>query len=89
MDLNCLAVPRTLTLSPDSQRSVHETVNVFFIQGVLCRNITYMDYSLYLSKVLEYISFIAVDVKCTSNGHETAVRTAPAHKSSSGIIVNT
>ena len=39
-----------------------------------------MDYLLYLSKVLEYISFIAVDVKCTSNGLETAVRTAPAHR---------
>ena len=47
-----------------------------------------MDYLLYLSKVLEYISFIAVDVKCTSNGLEVAVRTAPAHRSSSGIIVN-
>ena len=34
-----------------------------------------MDYLLYLSKVLEYISFIAVDVKCMSNGLETAVRT--------------
>ena len=44
-----------------------------------------MDYLLYLSKVLEYISFVAVNVKCTSNGHETAVRTAPVHRSSSGI----
>ena len=40
-----------------------------------------MDYLLYLSKVLEHISFIAVDVKCTSNGLETAARTAPAHRS--------
>ena len=32
---------------------------------------------------------MAVDIKCTSNGLETAMRTAPAHKSSSGIIVNT
>ena len=47
-----------------------------------------MDYLLYLAKVLEYISFIAVDVKCTSNGLEAAVRTAPAHRFSSGIIVN-
>ena len=48
-----------------------------------------MDYLLYLAKVLEYISFIAVDVKCTSNGLKIAVRTAPAYWSSSGIIVNT
>ena len=32
---------------------------------------------------------MAVDVKCMSSGLETAVRTAPAHRSSSGIIVNT
>ena len=32
---------------------------------------------------------MAVDVKSTSNGIETAVRTAPAHRFSSGIIVNT
>ena len=31
---------------------------------------------------------MAVDVKCTLNELETAVRTAPAHKSYSGIIVN-
>ena len=31
---------------------------------------------------------MAVDVKCTSNGLETAVRNAPANKFSSGIIVN-
>ena len=31
---------------------------------------------------------MAVNVKCTSNGMETAVRTAPAHRSSSVIIVN-
>ena len=43
-----------------------------------------MDYLLHLSKVLNYISFIAVDVKCTSNGLETAVGTAPAYKTSSG-----
>ena len=48
-----------------------------------------MDYLLHLSKVLNYISFIAVDVKWTSNGLETAVGTAPAHKTSSGNIVNT
>ena len=48
-----------------------------------------MDYLLYLSKVLEHISFIAVDVKCTSNGLETAARTAPAHRSFSCIVVNT
>ena len=34
-----------------------------------------MDYLLYLSEVLEYISFMAVDVKCMSNGLETGVRT--------------
>ena len=32
---------------------------------------------------------MAVDVKCTSDSLETAVRTTPAHKTSSGIIVNT
>ena len=58
--------------SPDSQRSVHETVNVFFTQWVHCKNITYTDYLSDLSKV-----------------QETAVRTAPAHRSFSGIIVNT
>ena len=46
-----------------------------------------MDYLSYLSKLLVYISFISVDVKCMSNGLETVVRTAPAHRSSSGIIV--
>ena len=29
-----------------------------------------------------------VDVKCMSNGVETAMRVIPAHRSSSGIIVN-
>ena len=48
-----------------------------------------MDYVLYLSKVLEHISFIAVDVKYTSNGLKKGVRTAPAHRSFSGIVVNT
>ena len=32
---------------------------------------------------------MTVDVKCMSNGLEIAVRTAPAYRSSSGIIVNT
>ena len=32
---------------------------------------------------------MAVDVNCTVNELETAMRTAPAHRSFSGIIVNT
>ena len=32
---------------------------------------------------------MAFNVKCTLNELETAVRTAPAHRSVSGIIVNT
>ena len=32
---------------------------------------------------------MAVNVNCTLNELETAVRTAPAHRSFSGIIVNT
>ena len=48
-----------------------------------------MDYLLYISKVLKYISFMTVDVKCTSDELETTVRTAPAHRSFSGIIANT
>ena len=32
---------------------------------------------------------MAVDVKCMSDGLETATRTAPAHRSSSAFIVNT
>ena len=31
---------------------------------------------------------MAVDVKCMSNSLETAVRTAPVHRSSPGIIVH-
>ena len=45
-----------------------------------------MDYLLHLSKVLKYISFMTVDVKFKADGIETAVRTAPAHKSSSFIF---
>ena len=48
-----------------------------------------MDYLSDLFKVLKYISFMAVDVKCTLNELETAVRTAPAHRSFYPVLSST
>ena len=57
----------TLTLSPDSQTSMNETVDVFFTQLVHCRNVIYLDYLVCLSQVLKYTSFLIVNNKYMSN----------------------
>ena len=61
---------------------------LFYTVGTL-QDYNILDYFSDLSNVLKYISFMAVDVNCMVNELETAVRTAPAHRSFSGIIVNT